>query len=107
MGGQKAKLSTYRVGFSSMRIKNAGLTLGVKEHLHSGKPITGLEAMALYGVAHLPKVVKDLRHKGWTVHLRPVAYAAAVKRVNEYAVFVPPKNLPVRDIQLIEYWMSK
>lgn len=81
--------------------------MGVKEHLHSGKPITGLEAMVLYGVAHLPKVIKDMRQEGWTVHLRPVAYAAAVKRVNEYAVLQPPQNLPVREIQLTEYWMSK
>ncbi len=81
--------------------------MAVKEHLHSGKPITRLEAMILFGVADLTKVISDLRKEGWTVHSRPVAYIAAVKRVNEHAVLQPPSNLPVREIQLTEYWMGK
>jgi hypothetical protein len=36
-----------------------------------------------------------------------VPFAAAVKRVNELAVVQPPANLPIREIQLTEYWMEK
>ena len=48
-----------------------------------------------------------MRKEGWTVHSRWIPYAAAARRVNENAVLQPPKNLPVKEIQLTEYWVSK
>jgi hypothetical protein len=90
-----------------MRSNRHGYAMAVKEHLHSGKPITRLEAMILFGVADLTKIISDLRKEGWTVHSKRLAYVAAVKRVNEHAVLEPPANLPVREIQLTEYWMGK
>jgi hypothetical protein len=41
------------------------------------------------------------------IESRPVAFAAALARVNRHAQVVPPANLPVREIQLTEYWVSK
>ena len=90
-----------------MKNQKHGITLGVKEHLHSGKPITRLEALILYGVSNLTDVISEMRKDGWTIETRSVAFAAAVKRVNEFAVLEPPKNLPTREIQLTDYWMSK
>ena len=60
--------------------------LAVKEHLLSGKPITRLEAMALFGVPDLTKVISDMRKQGWIIKLRQCPFAAAVKRVNDFAV---------------------
>ena len=90
-----------------MRNNRFGITFGVKEHLHSGRPITRLEALVLFGVSNLPVVIGEMRKEGWIIESQPISFAAAVKRVNEYAVLEPPKNLPVREIQLTEYWMSK
>lgn len=84
-----------------------GLALAAKEHLASGQPITRLEAMVLYGVANLPDVVKELRRNGWVVQSRWIPFATAVNRVNKYARLQPPKNLPIREIQLTEYWVNK
>ena len=84
-----------------------GLSIAAREHLASGQPITRLEAMVLYGVANLPDVVKEMRHDGWVIESRLIPYATAVNRVNKYAVLQPPANLPVREIQLTEYWVSK
>lgn len=84
-----------------------GLALAAKEHLASGKPLTRLEAMVLYGVANLPDVIKELRRQGWVIESRLVPYATALKRVNEFAVVKPPENLPVREILLTEYWVSR
>ena len=84
-----------------------GMTLAVKEHLHAGKPITRLEALVLYGVSNPAQVVSGLRKEGWTIKSRLVPFAAAIKRVNEFAVVNPPANLPIREIQLTEYWMEK
>jgi hypothetical protein len=84
-----------------------GLALAAKEHLASGQPITRLEAIVLYGVANLPDLVKEMRREGWVIKSRNVSYAAAVNRLNEVAMLHPPRNLPIREIQFTEYWVSK
>ena len=84
-----------------------GMALAARDHLAGGQPITRLEAMVLYGVANLPDVVKEMRRQGWVVRSRLVPYAAAVVRVNQHAVLEPPPNLPIREIQLTEYQISK
>lgn len=84
-----------------------GLAVAAKEHLVAGERITRLEAMVLYGVSNLPDVVAEMRKQGWVIESRQVAYAVALARVNRLAQVVPPANLPVRDIQLTEYWVSK
>ena len=88
-----------------MKQNRYGIALAVKEHLHSGQPITRLEALVLYGVSNLPDVIGEMRKAGWTIESRTVPFAAAVKRVNEFAVLKPPENLPIREIQLTEYWL--
>lgn len=90
-----------------MKNQRYGIAMAVKEHLHGGQPITRLEALVLFGVSNLTDVISEMRKEGWIIESRPVPFAAAVKRVNEYAVLKPPKNLPVREIQLTEYWMNK
>ncbi len=84
-----------------------GLATAVKEHLSSGEPITRLEALVLYGVSNLTDVISELRKQGWIIESRPVAYAAGLVRVNLHAKVEPPANLPVREIQLTEYWISR
>ena len=83
-----------------------GMTLAAKEHLESGKPITRLEALAFYGLSNLPDLISQMRKQGCVIQSRKVAFAAAVKRINEHAVFEPPSNLPTREIVLTEYWIS-
>ncbi|MBL78847.1 MAG: hypothetical protein CMH70_02210 [Nitrosomonadaceae bacterium] len=87
--------------------KNSGNELAVKEHLLSGQPITGLEAMIFFGVRTLTAAITRLRKDGWIVKTRRLPFAAVIKRINDYAVLKPPNNLPIREIQLTEYWLSK
>lgn len=84
-----------------------GMALAAREHLASGQPITRLEALVLYGVSNLTDLISELRKQGWVIQSRLVSYAAAMARINKYAVLQPPPNLPVREIQLTEYWVSK
>lgn len=84
-----------------------GLTVAAREHLASGQPITRLEALVLYGVQNLPQVISDMRRQGWVIESRLVPYASALARVNRYAGLQPPANLPVREIQLTEYWLNR
>jgi hypothetical protein len=90
-----------------MKTNKYGCTLAVQEHLLSGDPITRLEALVLYGVCNLPQVISGMRKTGLIIKSRALPYIAAVKRVNQFAVLNPPKNLPVREIQLTDYWVSK
>jgi hypothetical protein len=90
-----------------MKALRYGLAQGVKEHLLSGRPITRLDALILYGVSNLTDVISEMRRQGWVVQSQPVAFAKAVARVNECAVLQPPANLPVREIQLTEYWIGR
>jgi Helix-turn-helix domain len=80
--------------------------MAAREHLLEGKPITRLEAIVLYGVPDLTKLISDMRRQGWTVHSQKVPYVAAARRANKHAILRPPENLPVKEIQLTEYWVS-
>lgn len=90
-----------------MKALRYGLVTAAKEHLAAGEPITRLEALVLYGISNLPDVILEMRKQGWVIQSKPVAFAAALARVNRHAQVVPPGNLPVREIQLTEYWVSK
>ena len=81
--------------------------LAVREYLAGGKPITELESVVLFGVTSLPGLLSILRKEGWVFGSRRISYAQAVRRVNEHAVFTPPPELPIRDIQLTEWWISR
>ena len=84
-----------------------GLGMAAKEHLLSGETLTRLDAIMLYGVSNLTMLISSMRKEGWVVNSRKIPYSAVAKRINKYAVFEPPKNLPIRDIFLTEYWVSK
>jgi hypothetical protein len=84
-----------------------GLALAAREHLASGQPLTRLEAIVLYGVANLPDVIKEMRRQGWIIKSRNVNYAVALARLNRVTQFQAPKNLPIKEIQFTEYWVSR
>lgn len=90
-----------------MKKQNYGLALAAREHLAAGKPLTRLEALIFFGLSDLTKLVSVMRREGWVIKSKKVLLAAAVKRVNEVAVLTPPPNLPIREILMMEYWVSK
>lgn len=88
-------------------INSSGLNLAAKEHMIAGNPLTRLEALILFGVSNLPELVYELRGDGHMVKSRKIPFAAAMVRVNKHAVLQPPQNLPIREIMLAEYWISR
>jgi len=85
----------------------AGLNLAAKEHLLAGNPLTRLEALVLFGVSNLPELVYEMKKQQIIVKKRDITYAAAMVRINKHAVLKPPANLPIREIMLTEYWVSR
>lgn len=90
-----------------MKNNKHGLAICTKEHLLADKPITRLEAIILYGISNLTAIISKLREEGWLIHSQYIPYARAMRRLKNSAVVIPPKDLPVKDIQLIEYWISR
>ena len=90
-----------------MKTIKHGNTLAVKELLAEGKPVSRLEALTFFGVQNLTHVVSQFRREGTIIKSRKVSYASVVRRINKHAVFIPPSNLPIKEIQVTEYWMSR
>ena len=90
-----------------MKSINIGIALPIKEHLLAGNPITHLEAVVLFGVSYVHRIVSDMRKEGWVIKTQRVTYAKALRRINEHASVVPPPNLPIKEIQFTEYWISR
>jgi hypothetical protein len=88
-------------------LNSSGLNLAAKEHMLEGNPLTRLEALILFGVSNLPELVYELRGDGHIVKSKKIPFAAAMVRVNKHAVLQPPKNLPIREIMLAEYRISR
>jgi hypothetical protein len=84
-----------------------GMAQAAKDHLLAGEPITRLEAIVMYGVANLPDVIKELRREGWIIRKDNIFYSEALVRLRRYATVVPPENLPIREIVITQYRVSK
>lgn len=78
-----------------------------REHLLSGQPLTRLEALVLFGLSNLPELVYELKKQKFKIEKRDIPYATAMVRINKHAVLKPPANLPIREIMLTEYWISR
>jgi hypothetical protein len=78
-----------------------------REYLLEGNPLTRLEALVLFGVISLPGLIRRMRTDGWVIESRHISYAAAVARMSDKARLEPPPNLPVREIQLTDYWINR
>lgn len=83
------------------------MNIAAKEHLVSGNRLTRLEALVLFGVSNLPELVYEMKKQGMVIEKRNISYAAAMVRINQHAVLKPPPNLPIREIQLTEYWVGR
>jgi len=90
-----------------MTVNRFGNTLALKEHMEAGMPITGIEAIVFFGVASLTKSISLMRSEGWIIKSRKVPYKKVLVRVNKHAVVQPPKNLPIDEIVMTEYWVQK
>jgi hypothetical protein len=90
-----------------MKTKKYGNTLATMEFLATGGRLTRLEAIILFGISDLPKLVSQLRKQGWIIKSQRIPYARALLRLNQNTKVEVPKNLPTTEIQLTEYWLSK
>ena len=90
-----------------MTTKKYSAETAAREHFLAGNSLTRLEAIVMFGVTSLPGLIRRMRNDGWRIESRRVSYAAAIKRMEKHARVVPPPNLPIRELQLTDYWVSR
>ena len=88
------------------KFKN-GKTMALREHLVAGNVISVLEMMALFGIQSPNRTLTIFKRDGMMIHKRKVSMLSVLKRLNKYCHFQQPTNLPVKEIQMTEYWASK
>jgi hypothetical protein len=84
-----------------------GKTTALKEYLLKGEKISFIEASLLFGVGNLWNQIRLIKKDGFIIKSKKVSMAKIVKRLNEKILCEPPKNLPVKEIEMIEYWISE
>lgn len=75
--------------------------------MENGRRISRLESQILFGVQNLTADISQLKRQGYMIKTKKVPMARILKRMNDYCTVIPPKQLPVRDIMVSEYWISK
>jgi len=90
-----------------MSTNRFGVALALKEYLAAGSPITRLEALIYFGVPSLTSNISKMRQEGWMVCSRKINYKKVLLRINKVAVLKAPKNLPINEIEMTEYWLQK
>ncbi len=80
--------------------------MAVKEHMLDKNKLTRLEAIILFGESNLPEKIRLLKKDGYIIKSQNTLMIKILQRLSKYAICNPPKNLPVKEIQMIEYWIS-
>ena len=68
--------------------------------------MTSLEGMVVFGVANTTKTISDSEAGLWIKTSR-IPFVKALGRVNEVGVLQPPSNLPLKELVLTEYQLSR
>ena len=103
---------TKRVSISTKETKNLktvkyGAVTALKDHMLKGNKVSRIESLVIFGVQNFTAVLSILKKDKFIIKKQPVTMAKIIRRMNEYCECKPPKNLPMKDIEMIEYWISK
>jgi Helix-turn-helix domain len=81
--------------------------MALREHMLEGHRLACLEAMLLFGVQSLSAELTRMKKNGFIIKSQRVPMADIIQRISQYTECNVPKTLPYREIQLIEYWISR
>ena len=74
--------------------------------MENGRRISLVESQILFGVQNLNAFLTIIKRDGNIIKSTKVPMARVIKRMNEHCVVTPPKELPIREIMVSEYWIS-
>ena len=84
-----------------------GNLIALKEHMLTDNSITNIEALFLFGVQNMTAAIILLKKDGFIIKSQKVTMISILKRLNQYCICKAPSNLPIKEILITEYWISK
>ena len=81
--------------------------MALREHMLEGNRVSLLEAMLLFGVQNPNAELARMKKDGFLIKSQRAPMAKIIHRINQYTQCKVPENLPYREIQLTEYWVSR
>jgi hypothetical protein len=89
------------------KILKYGNTAALKEYMLAGNRVSRIESLLLFGVQNFTAVLTLIKREGFIIKKTSVTMAKILRRININLKCESPKNLPVRDIIMSEWWISK
>ena len=89
-----------------MNKTNYKTSLALEEHMLSGEKVSILEANLIFGVQSFNRTLTSMKRNGRLIKTQRVPMAKVIRRLNNYCLCKPPKELPLREILVSEYWIS-
>lgn len=77
------------------------------DYLLDGNKVTRLEALLLFGVQNFTAFISNFRKEGYLIKKDKILFVKALVRVNKQIKVEVPKNLPIKEIEIYEYRISK
>ena len=77
------------------------------EYMLNGETVSILEAILYFGVQSPNRAFTQFKRKGFIIKKKSVSMAKVMVRINKSLKCKTPKNLPIRDIIMSEYYISK
>ena len=90
-----------------MSLNKFGNVMAMKEHLLDGHKISRIEALVIFGVQDLNRELNRMKKNGFIIKNDKASMIKIVTRLNKFSKCIPPKNLPMKEIIMNEYWISK
>ena len=84
-----------------------GNVSALTEYMIEGNRVSRIESLLMFGVQNLPEAIKAVKKKGFVVKKTQITMAKILRRLNKDLSCKAPKNLPIRDIIMSEWWISK
>ena len=79
----------------------------LREYMLNDESITRLEATLMFGTQNLTASISSLRENGFIIKSQKIPMISVLKRLQTYCICKPPSNLPVKEILVTEYWVSR
>jgi hypothetical protein len=90
-----------------MNKSNYKTSLALEEHMLSGERVSIIEANIVFGVQSFNRTLTSMKRNGRLIKTQKVPMAKVIRRLNNYCLCKPPKELPLREILVSEYWISQ
>ena len=84
-----------------------GNSSALKNHILTGKRVSQIDALLIFGVQSITKLITLMRRDGFNVVSETVPMIRVLRRVNKYCHVETPKNLPIKEVYVTEYWVRK